>query len=190
VNHHANLSRQTGDLKEYTVGVEAFRKPPDYDPKFDSSVRVQAGKLRRKLDEYYRTEAAPGEPRIEMPKGHFRLAMQATAAPPASPETRRTWLWLSAAVMLLAAGSAFWYATRPRGAAQLWNAEMEQLWSPLAAGSGGHRHTAVHQDRQRFLPRPQFEHVGFGCCVRPPARHREGAGRNQCGAGLRVYGGG
>jgi hypothetical protein len=38
---------EAADLKGYTVGVEAFAKPPGYDPKTDSSVRVQAGKLRR-----------------------------------------------------------------------------------------------------------------------------------------------
>lgn len=51
------LEDNGGDLKEYTVGIGAFGKGPDYDPKTDSSVRVQAGKLRQKLDEYYRTEA-------------------------------------------------------------------------------------------------------------------------------------
>src|SRR5581483_5549063 len=52
------LLGQADALKEYTIGLEAFGKPASYDPKVDSSVRVQAGKLRAKLDEYYRGEGA------------------------------------------------------------------------------------------------------------------------------------
>ena len=36
-------------LKEYTVGLEAFGKPPTYDPRQDSIVRLQVGRLRQKL---------------------------------------------------------------------------------------------------------------------------------------------
>src|SRR5271167_600624 len=62
------LENPAGELKEYTVGIEAFGKSPDYEPQNDSSVRVQAGKLRKLLDEYYRNEANPGELAVELPK--------------------------------------------------------------------------------------------------------------------------
>ena len=45
-------------IKEYTIGVEAFGRRADYDPQQDAYVRVQAGKLRQKLQEYYLTAAA------------------------------------------------------------------------------------------------------------------------------------
>ena len=64
------LQGEAEDLKEYTVGIEAFGKPDTYDPKTDSSVRVQAGKLRQKLDEYYRTEGLADPLIVELPKGH------------------------------------------------------------------------------------------------------------------------
>ena len=70
------LEGRADRLKEYTVGVEAFGKPPDYDPKTDSSVRVQLSNLRKKLDEYYRGEGANDPVVVEVPKGHFKLAFR------------------------------------------------------------------------------------------------------------------
>ena len=39
---------QGDQIKEYTIGVEAFRRLPDFDPKKDSIVRVEAHRLRRR----------------------------------------------------------------------------------------------------------------------------------------------
>ena len=39
-------------LKEYTVGLEALGKPESYDPRQDSIVRHQVGRLRQKLLAY------------------------------------------------------------------------------------------------------------------------------------------
>jgi hypothetical protein len=43
-------------LKEYTIGVEAFGRKPDFDPKTDTIVRVQTHRLRQKIKEYYQDE--------------------------------------------------------------------------------------------------------------------------------------
>ena len=40
-------------LKEYQIATEVFGRPADFDPHLDSLVRVQAGRLRTKLSEYY-----------------------------------------------------------------------------------------------------------------------------------------
>lgn len=50
-----SLAGDVDQLKEYTIGVDAFGKPGDYDPRVDSTVRIQIGRLRQKLSEYYRT---------------------------------------------------------------------------------------------------------------------------------------
>lgn len=50
-----SLAGQGAGLKEYTVGIEALKKPDGYDPQQDAAVRVLASKLRHKLDDYYRT---------------------------------------------------------------------------------------------------------------------------------------
>ena len=41
-----SLAADSGPLKEYTIGVDAFGKPADYDPRIDSTVRIQIGRLR------------------------------------------------------------------------------------------------------------------------------------------------
>ena len=45
-------------LKGYTIGVEVFGRPADFDAQSDALVRVEAGRLRRRLVEYYASEGA------------------------------------------------------------------------------------------------------------------------------------
>src|SRR5262252_7595785 len=45
-----------GQIKEYAVAVEVYGRKPDYDPKSDAIVRVEAGRLRIKLEQYYTHE--------------------------------------------------------------------------------------------------------------------------------------
>src|SRR5512140_3595051 len=63
------LSGDAERLKEYTIGLEAFGKPPSYDPKHDSIVRLQVGRLRQKLSAYYQTEANGDTVVVTLPKG-------------------------------------------------------------------------------------------------------------------------
>lgn len=58
-------------LKEYTIGVEAFGRMKDFDPKTDTIVRVQTHRLRQKLKEYYDGEGRTDRIVIEIPKGHY-----------------------------------------------------------------------------------------------------------------------
>lgn len=58
-------------LKEYTIATEVFGRNDDYDPRIDSVVRVQAGRLRTKLHEYYTTEGKSDQIVIDLPKGHY-----------------------------------------------------------------------------------------------------------------------
>jgi hypothetical protein len=58
-------------LKEYTIGVEAFNRPQDFDPKTDTIVRVQIHRLRQKLKEYYDSDGAHDPVWIDFPKGHY-----------------------------------------------------------------------------------------------------------------------
>jgi hypothetical protein len=71
--HHA-LEHPGTPLKEYQIATEEFGRPADFDPAVDSMVRVQAGRLRAKLAEYYATEGAGDQVRIELPKGTYALA--------------------------------------------------------------------------------------------------------------------
>lgn len=52
------LAGEADQLKEYAVGVEVFDRDDKYDPRLDSIVRVEAGRLRSRLEEYYNGEGA------------------------------------------------------------------------------------------------------------------------------------
>ena len=66
-----SLDNQDGLLKEYTIATEVFGRNSSYDSRSDSIVRVQAGRLRSKLKEYYATEGRGDKVFIELPKGHY-----------------------------------------------------------------------------------------------------------------------
>ena len=76
-------------LKEYQIATEVLGRPVGFDPQSDSTVRVQAGRLRVKLAEYYAHEG-PGDPIVvELPRGSyaltFHLRAPGTEVPPSSP---------------------------------------------------------------------------------------------------------
>jgi hypothetical protein len=59
------------NLKEFVIATEVFGRTSDFNPRIDSVVRVQAGRLRSKLLEYYVTEGREDPVLIELPKGHY-----------------------------------------------------------------------------------------------------------------------
>jgi len=61
-------------LKEYQIATEVFGRPADFDPQLDSTIRVQAGRLRAKLAEYYSAEGADDPIVVELPKGTYVLS--------------------------------------------------------------------------------------------------------------------
>ena len=68
-------------LKEYTIGVEAFGRPHDFDPKTDTIVRVQTHRLRLKLSEYYESDGSRDQILIEIPKGHYLPSFESVTVP-------------------------------------------------------------------------------------------------------------
>ena len=71
--HHA-LDHPGAPLKEYQIATEVFGRPPDFDPQVDSTIRVQAGRLRSKLAEYYASEGAEDQISVDLPKGTYVLS--------------------------------------------------------------------------------------------------------------------
>jgi hypothetical protein len=67
----ATLAHRPDCLKEYLLGIEVFEKSPSFDPRLDPIVRVQAGRLRAKLKEYYLTEGSEDFVLIHVPKGSY-----------------------------------------------------------------------------------------------------------------------
>jgi TolB-like protein/Tol biopolymer transport system component len=76
----AALSDSSKELKEYTIGVEVFDRSSSFDPKIDPIVRINAGRLRAKLLEYYEAEGISDPIRVTIPKGGYTPAFTAVAA--------------------------------------------------------------------------------------------------------------
>ena len=69
-----------GSMREIALGIEFFRRPAStYDPKSDPIVRVEAGRLRRRLDRYYHGEGAAAAFEILLDKGSYVPVLRARA---------------------------------------------------------------------------------------------------------------
>lgn len=68
------LAGQGDSLKEYLIATEVYDKPETMDPRFDPIVRVEAGRLRSKLREYYETDGREDEVIISFRKRSYAPA--------------------------------------------------------------------------------------------------------------------
>ncbi|HUZ45141.1 MAG TPA: hypothetical protein VMW54_00750 [Terriglobia bacterium] len=66
-----NLSSSAKHIKEYTIATEVLGRKGDFDPKVDNIVRIQMGRLRGKLEEYYLAEGQRDPIQIVMPRGQY-----------------------------------------------------------------------------------------------------------------------
>lgn len=125
------LAGQADQLKEYSVGMEVFDRDDKYDPRIDSIVRVEAGRLRGRLDEYYAGDGAGDAVRISLPRGAYvalfeanarpvipdelKPALTEAAAPPIPQPAKRGWtMWaLGAALVGVVAGMVAWLGGSP-----------------------------------------------------------------------------
>lgn len=76
------LGGRAEDLKEYSIGIEVFGRGPGFDPRTDTIVRVQARRLRLKLEEYYARHGQGSSIVVEVPKGRYIVAFQSSHPPP------------------------------------------------------------------------------------------------------------
>ena len=145
-----SLSGEADGLKEYTLGLDAFGKPPSYDPRQESVVRMHVARLRQKLADYYRIEGVNDPILVELPKGGFKVTFLPRSPDPQIPggvieallrHWRRPEAALAAALLALVAG-ALYFAARPVKAQRTGSEsvaalspELEQLWSPLLASN-------------------------------------------------------
>ena len=65
------LLGNAGELKERTIGVEAFGREPVYDVNLDPVVRTAAAEVRKRLSQYYYNPDHAGELVIELPIGSY-----------------------------------------------------------------------------------------------------------------------
>ena len=119
------LQAQTDTLKEYVLGVEVFSRQPSFDPRTDPIVRVEASKLRRRLEQYYETEGRDHPVAIELPKRTYVPLFRHRQPAALSVLGIRTWprspnilkAGMAIMIVLLAAVGAYREATRNAGKA-------------------------------------------------------------------------
>lgn len=68
-------------LKEYAIGSNVYDKPASFDPRVDSIVRVEASRLRRKLQQYYLNEGRLNKLSIMMPASGYIPEFRSAAEP-------------------------------------------------------------------------------------------------------------
>ena len=71
---------ESAGLKEYTIAVDLFQKPADFDQHSDATVRVEAHRLRKKLEKYYVTVGQDHPLRIALPAGQYGLEIRSVSA--------------------------------------------------------------------------------------------------------------
>ena len=74
-------------LKEYSIALDVFDRDASYDPAVDAAVRVEAGRLRSRLREYYAGEGQTDPLLIEVPRGGYRAVLH-TRQPSVAPASR------------------------------------------------------------------------------------------------------
>jgi hypothetical protein len=147
-------------IKEFQIATEVFGRSADFDPQLDSMVRVQAGRLRSKLAEYYSSDGAEDPIVVELPKGTYVISFhhrnssasrahspvaEGTAREPAkegSPERRWGAELISLSIFLAAAIAVIvWLlATRnsapgnPAAASDSVPAAFQVFWNGFVAG--------------------------------------------------------
>ncbi len=147
------------DIREYSVAIGGEGAPSASDPHHNSTIRIQVGRLRRKLADYYRSEGQNDPIIVDVPKGayklHYAYREETSSSPisdipafsasfggtldrPASPSRPSTkpslFAVLACAVLLLImAGAAWLWQSRSRTAATLagFSPELQELWQPF-----------------------------------------------------------
>jgi hypothetical protein len=143
-------------IKEYQIATEVFGRSDDFDPQLDSMVRVQAGRLRGKLAEYYSANGSDDSIVAELPKGTYVLGFHHRAHggrqhPSAPPEaewqeshSQRKWVaaTISMGVLLALAAATILALLWSRSSAQaglsrdgeLPPAAFRVFWNSFASG--------------------------------------------------------
>jgi hypothetical protein len=142
-------------IKEYQIATEVFGRSADFDPQLDSMVRVQAGRLRGKLAEYYGANGTEDAITVELPKGtyvlafhHHASARRPHAAAPSEterqtlrPDSQRKWIAasISLGALLLVAGVTILGLLWSKSSAQAGTAELAPtafrvFWNGFVSG--------------------------------------------------------
>ncbi len=80
------LAGEADRLKGFAIAVDVFGKNAGFDSSTDAVVRVQAGRLRELLNQYFATEGASDPVRIAIPRGSYFPTYEANEPASTAPE--------------------------------------------------------------------------------------------------------
>jgi hypothetical protein len=83
---HHRLAGNSEQLKERTIGTEVFHRAPGYATGEDPVVRVQAGEVRRRLEQYYAANQDHSGLHVELPLGSYSPQFRWPPAETPAPE--------------------------------------------------------------------------------------------------------
>ncbi len=154
-----HLRGESDQLKEYSIAVEALGRSGDFDPKKDSIVRVEAHRLRKRLEDYYRGAGASHPIHVRIPCGQYRPEFvspdtpvfakdeptaEAESLPGAGPalstiqDKRQYGVWLWPSLLVLAGASVLAMAVvyGPHTKAATSPREINEVWKGSSADLG------------------------------------------------------
>jgi tetratricopeptide (TPR) repeat protein len=144
---------RAAELKGYTIAVEGLGRPPGFNPQLDPIVRVEAGRLRRALAQYYAGEGRDDPVQISMPVGGYVPVFTwfggegSRAAPDASDEalepdrlTARRWAGLTVIALALGLLALGWWYLMPARAPVMSDSAKP---ATVEEGAGASRETAA-----------------------------------------------
>lgn len=151
------LDGNAAELKERTIGIEAFGREPDYDVNLDPVVRTTAAEVRKRLIQYYYNPDHSGQLIIDLPVGSYipsfrEAGPQTSRSPEPVPKTQPSpgelvaWKgveqrpsgltsrhWISIGIALLFAALAGFGVGRVKLPRQPSN--LQRFWEPITASS-------------------------------------------------------
>jgi hypothetical protein len=183
-----SLTDPSSPVREHQIATGVFGRADTFDPRTDSTVRVQTSRLRGKLSEYYATAGRLNPWHIEIPKGTYSVvfhprpvAEPAPLPPPPVPETAPGWRTrfapLGIALILLLVLLAGWWTLyltlRPAevlshsATGWFWHGMLRGQEEPLAVFSNaefvGRPETGIRYRKPGEVPGPIFDqYTGIG----------------------------
>jgi hypothetical protein len=120
-------------LKERLIGVHLYGKTGDYDTSSDSTVRVRANEVRRRLLQYSEQNGREEAFRIVLPSGSYVPEFRPVTGRPQTPAAfslSRGWLIGPTIAALLVCALAFRWLLSP-------DSLFKEFWRPLVLGNHG-----------------------------------------------------
>lgn len=70
------LAGRGSSLNQQSIAIEALGKPSDFSPTYNPLVRIEAGRLRKLLQEHYADASNTSAVIITMPKGRYQVSFR------------------------------------------------------------------------------------------------------------------